>query len=171
MPGAGASPPLEIDILRKIYRNADGRTVEAVRNLTFSIQPHSFVCLIGPSGCGKTTILRILLGLDRDFEGCVRPDVGDLPVGVVFQEPRLLPWRTVEENVGLSLRSYGLARTLDPLFADLDLEELVGGESPDEGRKGAEDCLDDDSLELRLEHLADRTEGDALRALDLIVPV
>src|SRR5215204_4169833 len=123
MPGAGASPPLEIDILRKIYRNADGRSVEAVRNLAFSIQPHSFVCLIGPSGCGKTTILRILLGLDRDFEGCVRPDVGDLPVGVVFQEPRLLPWRTVEENVGLSLRSYRLARTLDPLFAELDLED------------------------------------------------
>ena len=109
MPGAGASPPLEIDIQRKIYRNADGRSVEAVRNLALSIQPHSFVCLIGPSGCGKTTILRILLGLDRDFEGCVRPDLGDLPVGVVFQEPRLLPWRTVEENVRLALRSCGLA--------------------------------------------------------------
>ncbi|HJW78387.1 MAG: ABC transporter ATP-binding protein [Microvirga sp.] len=123
MPGAGASPPLEIDIQRKIYRNGDGRSVEAVRNLAFSIQPHSFVCLIGPSGCGKTTILRIVLGLDRDFEGCVQPDLGDLPVGVVFQEPRLLPWRTVEENVRLALRSCGLAGTLDPLFAELDLEE------------------------------------------------
>src|SRR5215207_4104217 len=122
MPGAGASPPLEIDILRKIYRNADGRSVEAVRNLKFSIEPHSFVCLIGPSGCGKTTTLRILLGLDRQFDGHIRPDFGKLPLGVVFQEPRLLPWRTVEENVRLALRSHGLCGTLDPLFADLNLE-------------------------------------------------
>jgi NitT/TauT family transport system ATP-binding protein len=57
--------------------------------------------LVGPSGCGKTTLLRIIAGLDRNYEGTlVLPDHGRL--GMVFQEPRLLPWRTVEQNVRLA---------------------------------------------------------------------
>jgi ABC-type nitrate/sulfonate/bicarbonate transport system ATPase subunit len=57
--------------------------------------------LVGPSGCGKTTLLRIIAGLDSDFEGSVAlPAHGML--GMVFQEPRLLPWRTVEQNVRLA---------------------------------------------------------------------
>ena len=57
--------------------------------------------LVGPSGCGKTTLLRIIAGLDRDYEGSITlPDHGRL--GVVFQEPRLLPWRTLEQNVRLA---------------------------------------------------------------------
>lgn len=123
MPGVGASKPLEIDIVRKVYRASDGRAVEAVRNLKFSIEPHTFVSLIGPSGCGKTTTLRIILGLDRDYEGRIQLDYSGLAVGVAFQEPRLLPWRTVEENVRLALRSYGQARPLDSLFADLALDD------------------------------------------------
>jgi NitT/TauT family transport system ATP-binding protein len=59
------------------------------------------VALVGPSGCGKTTLLRIIVGLDRDFDGSVKlPAHGRL--GMVFQEPRLLPWRTVEQNVRLA---------------------------------------------------------------------
>ncbi len=123
MPGAGALQPLEIDIVRKIYHSSDGRTVEAVRDLKFSVEPGEVVSLIGPSGCGKTTTLRILLGLDRDFEGTIRPDLHDVTVGVVFQEPRLLPWRTVEENIRLPLRASGRLAPLDPLFADLGLED------------------------------------------------
>jgi ABC-type nitrate/sulfonate/bicarbonate transport system ATPase subunit len=57
--------------------------------------------LVGPSGCGKTTLLRIIAGLDADYEGEVHlPDHGRL--GMVFQEPRLLPWRTLEQNVRLA---------------------------------------------------------------------
>jgi NitT/TauT family transport system ATP-binding protein len=122
MPGVGASTRLEIEILLKVFRNPDAGAVEAVRNLKFSIEPHTFVSLIGPSGCGKTTTLRILLGLDRDFDGRIQPDFSEFPIGVVFQEPRLLPWRTVEENVRLALQSYGLTGTLDSLFADLGLD-------------------------------------------------
>jgi NitT/TauT family transport system ATP-binding protein len=56
---------------------------------------------IRPSGCGKTTLLRIIAGLDADYEGEVHlPDHGRL--GMVFQEPRLLPWRTLEQNVRLA---------------------------------------------------------------------
>jgi NitT/TauT family transport system ATP-binding protein len=59
------------------------------------------VALVGPSGCGKTTLLRMIAGLDGDFEGSITlPSHGAL--GMVFQEPRLLPWRTVEQNVRLT---------------------------------------------------------------------
>jgi len=97
-----------------------------LRGLRFALAPGSFTCLIGPSGCGKTTTLRIVLGLDRDFAGTVRRTPPDLRMAAVFQEPRLLPWRTVEQNVRLALPSQQQDRTapdLDRLFAILGLEE------------------------------------------------
>ena len=76
--------------------------------------------LVGPSGCGKTTLLRIIAGLDRDYDGSVAlPDHGKL--GMVFQEPRLLPWRTLEQNVRLAAPQAS-ATTLDTLFRTLGLE-------------------------------------------------
>jgi ABC-type nitrate/sulfonate/bicarbonate transport system ATPase subunit len=75
--------------------------------------------LVGPSGCGKTTLLRIIAGLDADYDGTVRlPQPGRL--GMVFQEPRLLPWRTVEENVRLAAPEATDA-TLTGLFETLGL--------------------------------------------------
>jgi sulfonate transport system ATP-binding protein len=75
--------------------------------------------LVGPSGCGKTTLLRIIAGLDRDYQGSVQlPDHGKL--GMVFQEPRLLPWRTIEQNVRLAAPSAS-DKTLDALFSVLGL--------------------------------------------------
>ena len=69
--------------------------------LAFSLGTCEVAALVGPSGCGKTTLLRISAGLDNDFEGSVAlPAHGML--GMVFQEPRLLPWRTVEQNVRLA---------------------------------------------------------------------
>ena len=69
--------------------------------LAFSLGNGEVAALLGPSGCGKTTLLRIIAGLDSDFEGSVAlPAHGML--GMVFQEPRLLPWRTVEQNVRLA---------------------------------------------------------------------
>src|SRR5262249_59750201 len=67
----------------------------------FSLCSGEVAALVGPSGCGKTTLLRIVAGLDRDFDGHVAfPADGRL--AMVFQEPRLLPWRTVEQNVRLA---------------------------------------------------------------------
>lgn len=71
--------------------------------LDFNTQ--QLTCIIGPSGCGKTTLLNIIAGIDKDFTGSVRlndqPQSTDHKVSYVFQTPRLLPWRTVLENIQL----------------------------------------------------------------------
>ncbi len=94
-----------------------------LRDLAFSLEPGSFTCLIGPSGSGKTTTLRILLGLDSDFAGTVSLPGHDERIAAVFQEPRLLPWRTVEQNVRLALPD-GVTPDLDGLFDTLGLSEV-----------------------------------------------
>lgn len=113
---AGDAAPLELRIDAKSYRSADGTPVEVVRGLDLRLDAGSFGALIGPSGCGKTTILKIAAGLDADFSGRIRaPGSGRL--GIVFQEPRLLPWRTVEQNIRLALPKREAAAA--------DLTELV----------------------------------------------
>ncbi len=97
---------LHIDVRAKRFPAVgQASPVTAIRDLRFSVRPGEFVCLLGPSGCGKTTLLNIVAGLDRDYEGTIDlPSTAARPVlGYVFQTPRLLPWRTVEENVALVL--------------------------------------------------------------------
>ena len=121
MPDAGASPLLEVRIRCKCHRTPTGVAEPAVKDVALSIGRGEILCIIGPSGCGKTTTLRIVLGLDRSFEGEVAPDPETLRIGMVFQEPRLLPWRTVEQNVRLVLPDGERDRNLDDLFAAVGL--------------------------------------------------
>jgi len=73
-----------------------------VGDVALDIPENGFVALFGPSGCGKTTILNLLAGIDTDFDGeIIRRD--EDRVAYVFQEPRLLPWLTVEDNLKLVL--------------------------------------------------------------------
>jgi len=89
------------------------------RPLAIKLSASEVGVFIGPSGCGKSTMLRILAGLDHDFQGRVsRP--ADARLGMVFQEPRLLPWRSVEENVRLAAPLIDEA-TLATLFTVLEL--------------------------------------------------
>ena len=117
---AGDAAPLELRIDAKTFLSAEGTPVEVVRNLKLRLEAGSFGALIGPSGCGKTTILRIAAGLDRDFVGELHtPGSGRL--GMVFQEPRLLPWRTVEQNIRLALPAGEAAVDLTEMVAILGL--------------------------------------------------
>ncbi|MFM8330100.1 MAG: ABC transporter ATP-binding protein, partial [Candidatus Methylumidiphilus sp.] len=97
---------IDIDIARKAYpaRHGQGEHV-AIENLRIELAAGEFVCLVGPSGCGKTTLLNIVAGLDRQFDGAIATDSGERAprIGYVFQNPRLLPWRTVRQNIDLAL--------------------------------------------------------------------
>lgn len=101
---AQVSTALEIEVREKIFpalgKRAENRVLE---NINLTIEPQSFVVMTGPSGCGKSTLLNIVAGLDTDFQGEVRMQSADASVGFVFQTPRLLPWRTIEENILLPL--------------------------------------------------------------------
>jgi ABC-type nitrate/sulfonate/bicarbonate transport system ATPase subunit len=121
MRDAGVPPLLDVDIARKRYTGAQG-DLDVITGLRFVLPRGRVTCLLGPSGCGKTTALRIVMGLDRSYEGVVVPDVTTLRLGVVFQDPRLLPWRTVDENVRLAAPGISEA-VLATLFADLALSE------------------------------------------------
>jgi ABC-type nitrate/sulfonate/bicarbonate transport system ATPase subunit len=119
MSPAGVRNRLDVGIRQKSFLAASGGTHPVLSELAFSLGAGEVGALVGPSGCGKTTLLRIIAGLDREFEGSVAlPAHGTL--GMVFQEPRLLPWRTVEQNVRLAAPAATDA-SLDALFGTLGL--------------------------------------------------
>jgi ABC-type nitrate/sulfonate/bicarbonate transport system ATPase subunit len=120
MSPAGVPGRLDVDIKQKSFRAAAGEKLQVLGELSLRLRSGEVGALVGPSGCGKTTLLRIIAGLDRDYEGSVRlPDHGRL--GMVFQEPRLLPWRTLEQNVRLAAPAAKDA-VLDVLFRALGLD-------------------------------------------------
>jgi NitT/TauT family transport system ATP-binding protein len=119
MSPGGVPAQLDVRITRKDFGAALGGQRSVLADLTFSLGYGEVGALVGPSGCGKTTVLRIIAGLDRDYDGTVQlPHHGRL--GVMFQEPRLLPWRTVEDNVRL-VAPHASAAALTALFETLGL--------------------------------------------------
>jgi NitT/TauT family transport system ATP-binding protein len=95
----------------------------ALDELSFAMEPGEFVSIVGPSGSGKTTLLHLAAGLQRSTAGDVR--VGTDRVGYVFQDPALLPWRTVQGNVELLAELHGLPKA-DRRRSAADAIELVG---------------------------------------------
>jgi len=102
---APVTRPLSVKIDSKVFPAVGGRAENLVlKDVTFQVEPRSFVIITGPSGGGKSTLLNIISGLDHDYTGSV--DFGsehDPRIAFVFQSPRLLPWRTVYENIALPL--------------------------------------------------------------------
>ena len=95
---------LNVKVDNKDYKDIKTESIlTAIKNMNFKVLEGQFCCLLGPSGCGKTTLLNILSGLDNNYEGNIEFDDGstlkNASVGYMFQEPRLLPWLTVKENV------------------------------------------------------------------------
>jgi NitT/TauT family transport system ATP-binding protein len=120
---------ISVQELSKSYPGRDG-CVHALQQISFSVKEGEFVAIVGPSGCGKSTLLKILAGLILPSKGeaCLRGAPINGPrrdIGVVFQSPVLLPWRSVLENVLLPVDVQGLAGDCYRKAA-LELLSLVG---------------------------------------------
>lgn len=114
---------------------------QALDETSLSIQPGQFVAVVGPSGCGKSTLLRLVAGLAEPTQGTITQDLdNDAQLGFVFQEPTLMPWASVFENIALPFRLKGqspeqieedVARVIDWVglsdFASAYPRELSGG--------------------------------------------
>jgi NitT/TauT family transport system ATP-binding protein len=92
---------------------------EILKDISLTLEPGSFTVLTGPSGCGKTTLLRILAGLDGDWRGDIE---GAESLAYVFQEPRLLPWRSLRDNIRLAAEPSGHGEEAVAALAMVGLE-------------------------------------------------
>ncbi len=126
--------PADPDSRSLVRLNDIGKTYSngtvALRGLSLDVRPDEFISLLGPSGCGKSTVLRLVAGLGAYAQGSIdwpatQRGGGEREVGFVFQEPHLMPWATVFDNVflPLRLRDQGRAASTDRVNEVL---ELVG---------------------------------------------
>ncbi|WKW51929.1 ABC transporter ATP-binding protein [Rhodomicrobium lacus] len=101
---------LQIRSVGKHYQGHDGGRLTVLSNIELNVESGQFLSIVGPSGCGKSTLLRLIAGLDQDYEGSIllngkQISGPSLARGIVFQDHRLLPWLTLEQNVALSLEN------------------------------------------------------------------
>lgn len=99
---------IEIDNLNKSFELDNSNSLQVLNNISFSVKKGEFICIVGGSGCGKSTLLRTIAGLDIEHEGKLLVKEQEISGpsksrGLVFQEARLFPWMTVEQNVLFAL--------------------------------------------------------------------
>jgi NitT/TauT family transport system ATP-binding protein len=104
---------LTVENLSKSFTGAGGERTEVLHDVSFEIEEGSFTSIMGPSGCGKSTLLNILAGLIPMDSGKITQngtsiEPSELPFAYIFQDPRLLKWRTVEANIEFSLNAQGV---------------------------------------------------------------
>ncbi len=121
--------------ITKSFEKPNGELYTAVSGLDLTVRAGEFLAIVGPSGCGKSTLLNVIAGLEKPTAGQVllegQPVKGiDRRIGFLFQDDALLPWRTVDENVGLGLKLRGCSRseTADRVSAWLRKVGLTGFE-------------------------------------------
>jgi ABC-type nitrate/sulfonate/bicarbonate transport system ATPase subunit len=121
---------IQIDIASKAYRQDHQQSpLIVLSDIQFDVKSGEFCCVVGPSGCGKTTLLNLISGLDKEFEGLVAidggaPSTGPTP-GYMFQSSRLMPWLTVRENVELVLPGDEPESKVLDLLREMELEDFV----------------------------------------------
>jgi sulfonate transport system ATP-binding protein len=120
---------LAIDHVSRIFPGGQ----EALRAIALSIPQGEIVAMVGGSGCGKTTLLRLVAGLDAPSMGKIELDGMDLhepspDVGIIFQEPRLLPWLSVADNIGFGIADLGKAEREERIASVLLRIGLAGYE-------------------------------------------
>lgn len=127
-------PIIKIKNLKKMFLQKSGPLM-AVENVNLEIFEKEFVCILGPSGCGKSTLLNILARLDGQYEGHVEVggavlDETKIRMGYVFQDPRLLPWLTLDQNLHFVLNCLSIDRKSanGKVRASLELVGLRGFE-------------------------------------------
>ena len=133
MSGSGAA--IEIRDLNKSFAPRRGVTVEAIRHINLTVPAGEFLAIVGPSGCGKSTLLHLVAGLEKPSSGTVRIG-GAAPeelarrhrLGVAFQDPALLPWLSVQGNLGLPFKLAGLPVNRERVQGLIDLVGLAGFE-------------------------------------------
>ncbi|MHC1717471.1 MAG: ABC transporter ATP-binding protein [Acidaminococcaceae bacterium] len=118
--------PIKIESLAKIYSTAEAKVI-ALAPTTLSFADYSFTTIVGKSGCGKTTLLRLLAGLEEPTAGTVAFSTKKPEIGFVFQEPRLMPWLTVAENIAFATCKGGMSKEkLSQLLDILGLSAFAG---------------------------------------------
>jgi NitT/TauT family transport system ATP-binding protein len=95
--------------LRRVFRNGRNSSV-AIAEIDLTLEPGSFTAIVGPSGSGKTTLLHIAAGLDTQYEGEFTREPENATLACLFQQPRLLPWRSARDNVAFVLEARGDSR-------------------------------------------------------------
>jgi NitT/TauT family transport system ATP-binding protein len=121
VPSGGSAAPEVADVVLRVsgvtkrYPAHDGSTLTALDDVDLRIRRSEVVSLVGPSGCGKTTLLKMMVGLVTPDEGSIHlrdERVEKVPhnIGFVFQEPALMPWKTVHKNVDLALEAKHLSK-------------------------------------------------------------
>lgn len=119
---------ITISIQDKTYRSGhvDDRQHQAIADLQLGVGRNEFVCLLGPSGCGKTTLLNMIAGLDSHYQGQIRigSQAATAKIGYVFQNPRLLPWYTVRQNIEVVFEQSPPSALIDSLLAAMQLSDV-----------------------------------------------
>ncbi|MCK9191653.1 MAG: ABC transporter ATP-binding protein [Sphaerochaetaceae bacterium] len=104
--------------IKNLQKTFEEQSLMAIKEISFTVHDNEIVMIIGPSGCGKSTLLNIISNNDEDYSGTVQFDKDR--IGYVFQEDRLLPWKTVEQNVRI-VNLEGDKDNVDKILNDVDI--------------------------------------------------